>query len=510
MKNKQRILIVDDEKSILESLSILLSIDGYEVFTAQSANAAIKLLKTQIFNLIISDVRMPEMSGMDLIKHIKGEYKESALNYGKIPVILMTAYSDVKIGIEAIKIGAFDYLTKPFDNEEFRIVIKNALDYFSVLDELNDLKKTGFLRGGIIGSSKAINSVLNDLNRVSKGFTTILLTGESGTGKELAARLIYEIYSKNSYDSKKIPFVPVNIAAIPDNLVESELFGYSKGTFTGAETDKTGLIKYADGGILFLDEIGDLPMQVQVKLLRILQEKTYRKLGSNKEESLSVKIIAATNKDLPALISAGKFREDLYYRLNKINILMPPLREHKEDLPELIPYFIKKYSKSITSISQEAFALLAEYDYPGNIRELENIIERACIYCGGSDTEEEPLLNKDKEIVLDCLPDYILEKNKHDGKENLSLQFYKNIPDTNIRKTDDIDMDYYMSEIAGIFENLNKRYGKLTLADFIKEIEKYIVADSIKKENSKLEAAKTLGLSLRSLRYILSKCGNGR
>ncbi|MGC8554098.1 MAG: sigma-54-dependent transcriptional regulator [Candidatus Acidulodesulfobacterium sp.] len=510
MKNNQRILIVDDEKSILESLSILLVMDGYDVVTAQSANAAVKLLKNQVFNLIISDVRMPEMSGMDLIKLIKREYKESASSYGKIPVILMTAYSDVKIGIEAIKMGAFDYLTKPLDNEELKIVIKNALDYFSVLDELNALKKTEFLRGGIIGSSKAINSVLNDLNRVSKGFTTILLTGESGTGKELAARLIYEIYSKNYIDSKKIPFVPVNIAAIPDNLVESELFGYTKGTFTGAENDKTGLIKYADGGILFLDEIGDLPMQVQVKLLRILQEKTYRKLGSNKEEPLNVKIIAATNKDLAALISEGKFREDLYYRLNKINITMPPLREHKEDLPELIAYFIKKYSKSIVSVSQEVLAILTEYDYPGNIRELENIIERACIYCGGSNAGEEPLLNKDKEIVLDCLPDYILEKNKHDRKENLSSAAYKNIPDTDIRKTDDIDIDYYMADIAGIFEKLNKKYGKMTLSDFIKEIEKYIVTDMIKKENSKLEAAKTLGLSLRSLRYILSKCDNGR
>jgi DNA-binding NtrC family response regulator len=508
MKNKQRILIVDDERSILESLAILLSMDGYEVVTAQSGNSAIKLLKTQVFNLIISDVRMPEMSGMDLIKHVKQEYRESASNYGKIPVILMTAYSDVKIGIEAIKLGAFDYLTKPLDNEEFRIVIKNALDYFSVLDELNDLKKTGFLRGGIIGSSKAINSVLNDLNRVSKGFTTILLTGESGTGKELAARLIYEIYSKNSYDSKKIPFVPVNIAAIPDNLVESELFGYAKGTFTGAETDKTGLIKYADGGILFLDEIGDLPMQVQVKLLRILQEKTYRKLGSNKEESLSVKIIAATNKDLPVLISEGKFREDLYYRLNKINILMPPLREHKEDLPELIPHFIKKYSKSITSISQEALALLTEYDYPGNIRELENIIERACIYCGGSDTGEEFLSNK--EIALECLPGYVLENNKDDRKEKLSLTVYNNTPDMDIRKTEDINLNDYMADIAGIFEKLNNKYGKLTLSNFIKEIENYIVTDRIKKENSKLEAAKTLGLSLRSLRYILSKRDNGR
>ncbi len=291
-------------------------------------------------------------------------------------------------------------------------------------------------------------------------------------------------------------------------MVESELFGYTKGTFTGAENDKTGLIKYADGGILFLDEIGDLPMQVQVKLLRILQEKTYRKLGSNKEEPLNVKIIAATNKDLTTLISEEKFREDLYYRLNKINITMPPLREHKEELPELIAYFIKKYSKSIASVSQEVFAILAEYDYPGNIRELENIIERACIYCGGSDITEEPVLKK--EIDIDCLPDYILEKNKDLEREQLISADHKNTKNTYFCKKDDVDLNDYMSYIADIYEKLNKKYEKLTLSDFIKEIEKYIVIDRIKKENSKLEAAKTLGLSLRSLRYILSKCDNGR
>ena len=510
MKNKQSIMVVDDEKSILDSLSILLKMDDYDVITAHSANAALKLIKTSVFNLIVSDVRMPEMSGIDLIKHIKEEYKEYGSNSGKIPVILMTAYSDVKIGIEAIKLGAFDYLTKPLNNEEFRIVVKNALDYFSVIDELNYLKKNSFLRGEIIGSSRAVNGVLSDLNRVSKGFATILITGESGTGKELAAKLIYEIYSKNFADSDRIPFVPVNIAAIPDNLVESELFGYTKGAFTGAEKDKTGLIKYADGGILFLDEIGDLPMHVQVKLLRILQEKTYRKLGSNKEESLNVKIIAATNKDLPVLISEGKFREDLYYRLNKINIIMPALRDHKDDITELVPYFIKKYSKTTTYISQEALSALIDYDYPGNVRELENIIERACIYCGSSDMPDESM--PDKEIYLNCLPGYVLEKNKENKenkKENHSLNVYKNSSYNGSDIVENIGIDDYMAGIAEIFETLNKTH-RLSLPDFIKEIEKYIVADRIKKENSKLEAAKILGLSLRSLRYIISKFDNGR
>ncbi len=496
MKSKQKILLIDDEKSILESLSILLKIDGYDVFTAGNVNSAIKLLSGNDFSLIVSDVRMPEMSGIDLIKHLKKETKETkefALQYSRIPVILMTAYSDVKVGIEAVKLGAFDYLTKPFDNEEFRIVVKNALDYFSVLDELNDFKTREFLKGGIIGSSRAINSVLTDINRVSTGFGTILITGESGTGKELAARLIYEIYSKNIENSKTIPFVAVNLAAIPESLVESELLGYTKGAFTGAEADKIGLIKYADGGVLFFDEIGDLPVQVQVKMLRILQEKTYRKLGSNKEEFVNVKIIAATNKDLSALISAGKFRDDLYYRLNKINIKMPPLREHKEDIPELVSYFIKKYSKTISSISPQALPPLMSYDYPGNIRELENIIERACIYRGGG-----------KEITVECLPDNIFTFDKKDMAP-LKQETEKHGGGFTPKSVDAFD---YMADIAGIFETLNKN-GELSLTDFIKEVEKYIVTDRIKKENSRLEAARSLGLSLRSLRYILSKRDNG-
>ncbi|MHB8232243.1 MAG: sigma-54-dependent transcriptional regulator [bacterium] len=499
MNDKRKILIIDDEKSILDSIAILLKLEGYDIFTAENVSSAKKLFDEHYFNLIISDVKMPEMSGIDFIKYFKNERMDLSAKYKQLPVILMTAYSDIKTGIEAIKLGAFDYLTKPFDNEEFKIIVKRALDYFSVYDELNNLKSAQPSAGGIKGDSKAIKNVLNEITRVSLNFNNILITGESGTGKELAARLIYEIYSKSRTGNADVPFVPVNLAAIPENLVESELFGYAKGAFTGAETDKMGLIKYAGGGILFLDEIGDLPLQVQVKLLRILQEKIYRKLGSNKEETVSFRIIAATNKDLGKLIADGKFRDDLYYRLNTINIKMPPLREHKEDIPALVSYFMKKFSKSINSISQEALLTLMDYGYPGNTRELENLIERACIYCEGDTVSDAP-----KEIGAECFPDYIFnsgkaEKNEEEKKEK-AIEVKKNAAKGYIKGN-------HMAEIADIFDNINKEQG-ISLPDFIKEVEKHIAINRIEKENSKLEASKSLGLSLRSLRYILSKRDN--
>ncbi len=485
---KKKILLIDDEMSILDSLKILLTIEGYDVTISKSVNNAIKLMDATNFNLIVSDIRMPEMSGFEFVEFFKKERR--GLNSKLLPIILMTAYSDVKAGVEAIKQGVFDYITKPFDNEEFKITIRRAIDYFRVFEDLNAIKSAEIIKGGIKGESRIIKNILNDIASVSLNFNTILITGESGTGKELAARLIYDIYSRGSDNQKVVartslakrdmPFVPVNLSAIPENLLESELFGYAKGAFTGAETNKMGLIQYADGGILFLDEIGDLSLSLQIKLLRVLQEKSYRKLGSNKEEFMNAKIIAATNKDLESLVASGKFRGDLYFRLNRVNITMPPLREHKEDIPILTSYFIKKFSKSIKSISPMAMSLLVNYDYRGNVRELENIIERACIYCEGYD--KTGLL---KEINENCLPGYIFKK---DDNKKADISF---------------EGDYY-EKIIEIFNRLNSEK-KISLQDFIRIIEKIIVENRIKENNSKLDAAKSLGLSLRSLRYILSK-----
>ncbi|HEC24432.1 MAG TPA: sigma-54-dependent Fis family transcriptional regulator [bacterium] len=500
MDDKRKILIIDDEKSILESVKILLGFEGYDIYTAESVNVAKKLLDATDFNLIISDVKMPEVSGIDFIKYFKSERIDLSVKYNnKLPIIFMTAYSDVKTGVEAIKLGAYDYIAKPFDNEEFKIIVRRAIDYFSVYEELNSIKTVQLALGTIKGKSIAIKNVLKDISCVSSNFSNIIITGESGTGKELAARLIYEIYSKNLGSVKSVPFVPVNLAAIPENLVESELFGYVKGAFTGAETGKMGLIKYADGGVLFLDEIGDLSLQVQVKLLRILQEKVYRKLGSNIEEPMKVKFIAATNRNLNELISAGKFRDDLYYRLNTINIKMPPLREHKEDIPVLISYFLKRFSKHVNSISPEALSALMEYDYPGNTRELENIIERACIYCGG-----EGITNEPKEIDVECFPDYIFDLKKPEKYRHQERVQGDTPNEINGEVAKRGDYVYNMSKIVEIFDRINKEEG-LSLNDFIKNIEKSITTDRTAKNNSKHEAAKSLGLSLRSLRYILSK-----
>ena len=486
MDDKKKILIIDDEKSILESLKILLKLEGYDIYTAESANSAKKLLDGNRFNLIISDVKMPESSGLDFIKYFREENKGIGSAYKYLPIILMTAYSDAKTGVEAIKLGAYDYVSKPLDNDEFKLIVKRALDYFSAYEELNCFRASMPASGGIKGGSRAVKNVLSEISRVSANFNNMLITGESGTGKELAARLVHEIYSGGCGGRKDVPFVPVNIAAIPENLVESELFGYTRGAFTGAEADKTGLIKYADGGILFLDEIGDLPPQVQVKLLRVLQEKAYRRLGSNREESVRLKIIAATNADLDALIKEGKFREDLYYRLNSVQIKMPPLRGHMDDIPALAAHFARKFCGGFQALSPDAMAALMDYDYPGNVRELENIIERACLYCRGADGHAAAG-EAAGEIGIECLPDYILKPGY--GK---------------FISAGGLGGEGYISEITRIFDAVNAASG-LSLPDFIDAVERSIAANRIGKRDSRLEAAKSLGLSLRSLRYILSK-----
>lgn len=502
MTEKKRILIVDDEEPVLESIEMLLEMEGYEIVTARNVASASKLLETDDFNLIVSDIKMPFASGFEFVEYFKKNRWIPGIK--PLPIILMTAYSDVKAGVDAVKQGVFDYIPKPFDNEEFKVMIKKALDYFDVFEKLNSIKNAEPVKGEIKGESIRIKNLKREITRISVNFNTILITGESGTGKELAARMIYEVYSSSNRDGesgRNIPFVPVNLSAIPDNLIESELFGYSRGAFTGANADKTGLLQSAEGGILFLDEIGDFPLTLQVKLLRFLQEKSYRKLGSVKEKSANIKIIAATNKDLESLVASGKFRDDLYFRLNKINLRMPSLREYKEDIPVLSAHFINKYSKCISTVSPEAMKILNDYDYPGNVRELENIIERACIYCESDMTGTDDTV--DKEIAENCLPDFIfknlkgLDKPGNDaaaGNCGYILQSLR----------DGFSEDEGINMVGEIFNRLNSEK-HVTLAEFLRNIEKNIVTNRIKADNSKLSAAKGLGLSLRSLRYILSK-----
>lgn len=368
-----RILIIDDEDSLREFLRMLLEQEGYRVDEADSVGSAQNLLANDSFDLILCDIMMPDGSGLDLLKEIKGS------SAAETAVIMMTAYSSTKSAIEAMKLGAYDYVPKPFDVDELKAVIEKAVERNQLLAENVYLRKEleqkyGF--SNIIGRSPGMQKIFALIERVSRTTSTVLVQGESGTGKELIARAIH--FASPRSQSR---FLSINCGALPEPLLESELFGHERGAFTGAVRDKKGLFREANQGTLFLDEIGEMTTSMQVKLLRVLQEKTVRRVGGHEEEPVDVRIIAATNQDLETLIEAGEFREDLYYRINVIPIEIPPLRRRREDIALLADFFVKKYSKemgiALQRIEQEAMQLLESYRWPGNVRELENVIERA-------------------------------------------------------------------------------------------------------------------------------------
>ncbi len=363
---KKKILIVDDDKDILTLLSIKLKNEDFNIRTKSSPLEAIEELSYQKVDLIIVDQLMPELTGIEFIEIVKEKFED-------IPIIVMTAHGIVEDAVKAIKAGAFYYITKPVNYEELKTLIQQALEISSLKKEVKQLKE--ILEPSIIAESNALREILKTVEKIAPFDTTVLITGESGTGKEVLARLIH----KKSKRSKK-PFITVNCGAIPEDLLESELFGYKKGAFTGANADKKGLIEEANGGTLFLDEIGELPLNLQVKLLRVLQEGEIKPLGASKPKKVDVRFIAATNRNLEKLVKEGRFREDLYYRLNVINIEIPPLRKRKEDILPLAKFFIKKvaakYNIPPKTLSKKAEKQLLEYNWPGNVRELENTIER--------------------------------------------------------------------------------------------------------------------------------------
>jgi len=369
-----RILIVDDEKNIRDSVVRYLKLENMQGIPAENGLSAQRLLENETFNAAILDLKMPGMDGIKLLHWIKTQ----ALH---IPVIMISAFGEIHDAVEAMKAGAKDYIVKPFDPEELVIRLKRLIEEQVNKDNI-EIGKRLFQDDKIwISRTEENKRIENIIFKVAKTDSTILVTGESGTGKEITARRIHLL--SNQSDG---PFVPINIGGIAGNLLESELFGYEKGAFTGAETMKKGMIELASSGTLFLDEIGDMPAGLQVKLLRFLQEKKIQRLGSLKAIPVDTRIISATNKNLKELISVNKFREDLYFRLNVINIHLPPLREMKEDIPQLIGFFIEQFNKrmknlrhSIKGITPEALDLCQNYSFPGNIRELENIIERAFI-----------------------------------------------------------------------------------------------------------------------------------
>lgn len=369
---KKRILIVDDEKSMRDMLKILFEKNGFEAETAESGEIAIELLSEKIYDIVLTDIRMEKVSGLDLLREIKSQ------NYPP-QVILMTAYASTETAVEALKLGAVDYIIKPFDVNELLHRVNNAIEKKFLFEENVELKAElskgeGF--EGIIGNNPKMIEIYSLIQRIAPANSTVLIEGESGTGKELIARAIH-----NNSLRKGKPFVSINCGGLPETLLESELFGYVKGAFTGAYSSKRGLFDVAEGGSLFLDEIGDMTPLMQTKLLRAIQERKFRPVGSTVEHSADVRLITATNKDLFGLVQKGIFREDLYYRINVIKIEVPPLRERKDDLPLLIKYFVEKYSsllkKPIPQILKETVEILESYDFPGNVRELENIVERA-------------------------------------------------------------------------------------------------------------------------------------
>src|SRR6201993_3304377 len=373
------ILIVEDEAKMRRLLELNLGEDGFSTFSAEDAEAGLKLLRENPIDLVVTDLKLPGMNGLEFLQTIK---RQNAA----LPVVVMTAFGSVETAVEAMKAGASDYVLKPFSLSEMRMVIRKELDVRNLREENRSLREAlgqRYKHPNVVARSAKMQEVLATVERVAPTNATVLLGGESGVGKDLIARAIHEKSRRAAG-----PFIKINSTAIPENLLESELFGYEKGAFTGATTSKPGKFELADKGTLFLDEIGDVPPAIQVKLLRVLQEREFERLGGTRTLKVDVRLIAATNKDLRAALEQGTFREDLYYRLNVVPVDIPPLREHKEDIPDLVNLFLTRFAKDSgtpkPALSTEAIQVLLQHPWPGNVRELENIIERGVTLSAGS------------------------------------------------------------------------------------------------------------------------------
>ncbi len=385
LPEKQQVLIVDDEPNLRKILSAQLSRDGYDVLTAEDGEQGLQILKEHHIDLVVTDLKMPKVDGMSLMREALREDPE-------LPIVMITAHGTVDTAVEALKLGAFDYLTKPFDKDEVRQIVAKALKVRQLAgaEATRSTAEAAETRFGIIGNSSGLTDLYAMLERVADTPTTVLITGESGTGKELVARALHDHSSR-----KDKPFIKVNCAAIPKELLESELFGYERGAFTGAVSSKPGRFELANGGTLFLDEIGEIPVEMQVKLLRALQESEFERVGGIKTIRVDVRLVAATNRDLKKLIASGSFREDLFYRLNVVPIRLPALRERASDIPLLVEHFLTKFNerlkKKVAGAEPEALEALQAYGWPGNIRELENVVERAVLFCDGDKVKLDDL-----------------------------------------------------------------------------------------------------------------------
>lgn len=446
------ILIIDDEETQRNVLSGYLQKKGFKVFSASSGDSGIDIAKSNLIDIVLSDYKMPDKTGIEVLAEVKSINPE-------ISFVIITAYGTVENAVKAIRLGAYDYISKPVDLDELDILIERIIETKNLKSEIKILRtqlQDKFKIDSIISNSPKMNEVLSVASRASESKATILITGESGTGKEVLAKAIHFAGSR-----KNNPFIAVNIPALPETLMESELFGHEKGAFTGAERLKKGRFELADKGTIFLDEIGDVPLNIQVKLLRVLQEQKIERLGSTENIAIDVRIITATHQNLEEKIKDKSFREDLYYRLNIVSINIPPLRERREDILPLIEHFINFYAaenvKGKIEISKEVVDLLMKYNYPGNVRELENIIERAVVLC------------RDRIITLNDIPN--------------SIKGFKN-------------------------ESLLPETGSGSLNEQVEALEKKLIYDALSQsEGNQTVAAKLLGLTERNIRYKIQKYG---
>jgi len=456
-----RILVVDDEKSMRDFFDILLRREEHEVETAASGDEALELIARKAYDLVVTDLKMPRITGLDVLSGVKRASPDTE-------VIVITAYSAVETAIEAMRLGAFNYLSKPFNNEEIKIVIEKALEKRRLVVEnqrLQEAVQQGEPFQRIIGRSEPIREIFRQVRQIAPTRSTVLLTGESGTGKEMVARAVHHASPRTGQS-----FAVMNCGAIPQDLMESEVFGHVKGSFTGAVSDKSGMAEVAHGGTLFLDEIGELPPLMQVKLLRLLQEKRFKPVGGTREVEVDLRIIAATNRDLEEEVNAGRFREDLYFRLNVIHLHVPPLRDRRDDIPLLAQHFLRKYAselgREIRGFSQEALHVVMTYAFPGNVRELENLVERSVAFEVG------------EWVSVDALPPRIL-RTYNEGEASLIRS----------EQRDGLGPDF-------------------SLDRYLERIERHHVAEALRATSGSVtKAAERLGLSFRSMRYKMAKYG---
>jgi len=450
----ETILIVDDEKNYLVILEALLGSEGYEIITEDSALNALRFIRETDLDLVITDVKMPGMNGMELLEEAKKRDPE-------LPVIVMTAYGTIEMAVEAMKKRAYDYITKPFRNEELKLTVKKALELYRLKKEnrlLHEALSDRYKYGNIIGKTKPMLKIYDMIGKVAQSRASVMITGPSGTGKELIAKAIH-------YNSPRTnrPFISINCGALTETLLESELFGHEKGAFTGAVAMKKGRFEMADDGTLFLDEVGEMPPSLQVKLLRVLQEMEFERVGGTKTIKVDVRILAASNRNLKEDVDQGRFREDLFYRLNVVQIEVPPLKDRIEDIPLLVGHFIEKYRPSREGkieLSPEVWKVLYGYGWPGNIRELENAIESALV------------MSSDESITVGDLPDHLVEK-----------------------KEEKIDLDRAVP--------LN-----LPLAAGLEQLEEKLILRALASANNvQSKAAKMLGISRRMMHYKMKKYG---